>query len=375
MNSVLIIDDDKELCSLSTCVEGMSAVCMRWASSNVSGSGVGLVVQTLLSAVLLYLFWRGLRLAGWRYRALQAITPAQATAFLLPCGFIFWAVRFGFGLNRTDLAESSYPLTGISTPEAMGIVVCAAAALWALLTSFEGAVALREQKQRAETLCCRLEIQKQYAAEVQQKEEHLRSIQHDMDNHLIVLLGLLSQGRCQEAHEYTQTLKDAASGMRRQEAARHRAAMGPPTYVRPSKAAQGLAPVQHPALAVLLCAKIEWAQKQQIGISCQVSLPQEISIDEMDICTVVANGLDNAIKECGRVKQRGRRTPHIDMFMGLRGHFVLVEITNTAVSSKALVPGTGLGNIRRTAEKYQGTMETAQENGCFRLSVLLCTDC
>lgn len=66
------------------------------------------------------------------------------------------------------------------------------------------------------------------------------------------------------------------------------------------------------------------------------------------------------------------RQPDIEITIKACHQFLSIEATNPAPSTTMPSPGTGLRNIFRAAEKYQGTTEISTDNGRFRLSVLLC---
>ena len=106
----------------------------------------------------------------------------------------------------------------------------------------------------------------------------------------------------------------------------------------------------------------------------------------IDICTVFANALDNAIEACMRTE------PDTDRFIRLEirktAHQRLMTLTNTSpdgvdceklmmngvhLTSKAdkQLHGYGVRNIRKTVEKYGGMTRLSCENGVFRLEMIL----
>ncbi|MCD7991897.1 MAG: GHKL domain-containing protein, partial [Clostridia bacterium] len=99
--------------------------------------------------------------------------------------------------------------------------------------------------------------------------------------------------------------------------------------------------------------------------------PPDLPVEDMDLCVIVSNALDNAIQACLKVKHC---QPDIEITIKVRHQFLLVEVTNTTLSMDGPEPGTGLKNIFSAAEKYQGTTEIGTDNGRFRISVLLCLE-
>lgn len=95
-------------------------------------------------------------------------------------------------------------------------------------------------------------------------------------------------------------------------------------------------------------------------------------IADLDITTIFANLLDNAVEE-GKGKA--------DFWIRIRGEqiqdFILIKIENPyvecPVNGKSTKPGhegLGLQNVRQAMEKYQGDMEIRKEEGIFSVTLL-----
>lgn len=69
----------------------------------------------------------------------------------------------------------------------------------------------------------------------------------------------------------------------------------------------------------------------------------------MDVCIILANALDNSIKAC---LKDNKTKPDITITVQPRYQFLLMEVTNSISSTVTISYGTGLTNIRRTAENY-----------------------
>nr|WP_243152325.1 GHKL domain-containing protein [Pseudoflavonifractor sp. 524-17] len=102
---------------------------------------------------------------------------------------------------------------------------------------------------------------------------------------------------------------------------------------------------------------------------CQVCVPADFPVDDVDLCALFANLLDNAIGACGEVEPARRR---ITLSAGVRAGFLTVEVVNAAAGSRRIRPGTGLANVRRLAEAYRGTVEIRPGGDVVRVRVLLC---
>ena len=115
--------------------------------------------------------------------------------------------------------------------------------------------------------------------------------------------------------------------------------------------------------------------------------PRELEIQSFDIGVILGNALDNAIEACRKLK---RQEQTADAFIGLsslqKGNLLILRVENSfdgclarkrrdglPVSDKADKDshGIGLANIRRTARRYQGTMDFRTEGRVFVLSVMM----
>lgn len=198
--------------------------------------------------------------------------------------------------------------------------------------------------------------------EAKSRNERYRAFQHDIDNHLLVLSGLVYEKRYAEAENYSKNLSSLSDNL----AAR--------------------IDTGNLAADVLLKEKVGMAEAKGIQVSCDVHFSKRFYIEDADLCVILANAMDNAIYACAKVKNR----PEITVRAGMRRHFLFINVVNTDSPSEesngaALYRGgqspfrekdygTGLKNIRRTVKKYKGTMEAKRSHGRFSLSAALCLE-
>lgn len=332
--------------SLSTFMDGISAVLMRCAAQNITSSALGNIIHISLTAALALLFFLILRRVASRLKfSLQHTVASCLYALLLPCTFVVWVIRFGFGLDKTNLSAAQFPFAGLSLLWALAAISGAAATFFTILMVFENIVALSQRETENALLNSQLRREKIHLAEAQKRDGQLRSFQHDIDNHLAVLSGLLEEHQYGNAQEYLRKLHVSSTFLRRQ------------------------ALTGNPALDIILREKTGYAKQNRIPVSCRASLPPGLPVDDMDLCIIISNALDNAIQAC---LKPGRDRPGIELVIQSQRQFLLIETTNPYPYPTMPVPGTGLKNIRRTAEKYGGTAEISVDSGRFRLSVLLC---
>ena len=211
---------------------------------------------------------------------------------------------------------------------------------------------LREQEQRVKVQIAQLQQQYAYYQDKLKDEERIRSIYHDMKNHLLVLEG--SQG--------TDATRQMAQELRTQIADYE-------DYVHTG----------NEFLDIILKDKAEKARAKHIDFSAVVDFDGVDFIEPLDISTLFGNGIDNAIEACEKLQEEDRV---ILVKAGKVQNFVSILIENNCVeeappkgrrTTKAdtLLHGFGLSNMQKAAEKYGGTCTTRREAGTFTVKILL----
>lgn len=205
-----------------------------------------------------------------------------------------------------------------------------------LCQGFQAQAALQSLTQAAQA-------QKIYIAEARMRYEQTKAFRHDIKNHLSVLDGLLHNKKWDESRTYLQKLKTASDSL--------------------SFSCQ----TGNPVVDILLGQKLELAKANGIDTEVSLLLPASCGIDDLDLCVIFANALDNAIHAC----QAGAGAQSIRIFGRGQGDFYMLVFENTCPDSPLPPMGTGLSNIRSAAQKYRGTMLIEKEGPHFSLSVLL----
>ena len=197
-----------------------------------------------------------------------------------------------------------------------------------------------------------LEMQRNYFKSRIKDEERVRSVYHDMKNHLLVL----------ESKPNTDETRQMAQELRTQIADYE-------DYVRTG----------NEFLDIIMKDKAEKAREKHIDFSVAIDFKDIDFIEPLDISTLFGNGIDNAIEACEKLREEDRV---ILVKAGRVQNFVSILIENNCVeealtkgrrTTKAdtLLHGFGLSNMQKAAEKYGGTCTTRREDGKFTLKILI----
>ncbi len=132
------------------------------------------------------------------------------------------------------------------------------------------------------------------------------------------------------------------------------------------------------ALDAMLSTKRSIAEGKGISVTSRIQIPENLSIDSMDICIIFGNALDNAIEACEKCKGADKE---IDITIAYHKKSLFCKIENTAIPPKSIVYSTtkadkknhgfGLENIKSTLEKYGAEPDIEYKNGRFILKFVL----
>ena len=125
------------------------------------------------------------------------------------------------------------------------------------------------------------------------------------------------------------------------------------------------------------------ARKGDIAFRASVAIPERLEIREQDLCSVLMNMFNNALKAAGAVEPPEAR--YITCKMQYRQGFWAIYCSNSFVehaqpaqqSAPAMnapeegAHGLGLRQMRQTAEKYNGAMQIERKGGCFTVQMAL----
>ena len=195
-----------------------------------------------------------------------------------------------------------------------------------------------------------LAVQKDFGEKTILSDEELRRFRHDYKNHMIVVNAYLESGKIDEAREYLNSISSGIGGT-----------------VNKIKTGNFVSDA-------ILNSKAVSAAGNGTKISFSGIIPQN-GIESEDLCTVLANLIDNAAEACEKLP--GEKTIDVEA-RKVAGYFIL-NISNPTSGAKnpKLKPtnndrrnqGIGLKNVERALKKYNGALSTENENGVFTAGV------
>lgn len=122
------------------------------------------------------------------------------------------------------------------------------------------------------------------------------------------------------------------------------------------------------------------AKRENIPFHALVSLPADLSIDEIDLCLVFSNLLENAIQASVKTEP-ARRKINVEVYPH-HNHLLLIHVENTFdgkiqqknnifQSSKHSGNGIGIESVRHITDKNGGACDFTYEDGIFSAKIML----
>lgn len=260
---------------------------------------------------------------------------------------LFAQLAFVIGLG--DWYELGREATGVVTRFAYLILPFVAlsdlALLYAMMTLSEYERLSRERQMT--------ELSRSYYAQLEQQQRQVRRLRHDMANHLETLSGLPDG----ERDGYLKQLLDSPA-------------------LKPGKTFS-----RNRVANVVLAAKAAQAELDETALDLEVSLPERLPVEEMDLCTLLSNAMDNALEACRKLPAAGRR---ITVRLRADKGMLVLRMENPCagpvrragrrlLTSKPDADNHGIGteSIRSVVRKYGGSVEFSQREGVFEVLLYL----
>lgn len=245
----------------------------------------------------------------------------------------------------------------------LAVLYCAVAvaAIVVVIVLYRRIVEQREEKLQNELLAAQLENIRQHIEQVESLYQNIRSIKHDMTNHIMTLERLYAGEKAEEAKVYAKELKAALAE------------------------ATGNINSGNPVTDVILQEMQSKAEKSGIRFDMDFHYPTGSNMNAFDISVILNNALQNALENAEKSE-----TPYISILSYRRNNAYMIEINNSFTgdlrwdtekdlplttkrknAGYSQLHGYGLVNIRRVAGKYSGDIDIVQKDGEFQLIIML----
>ena len=143
---------------------------------------------------------------------------------------------------------------------------------------------------------------------------------------------------------------------------------------------------EHQVVDALVSMKAAVCAERGIRLELDLALADDVSLPSVELCAVFSNLLDNAVSACGKVPEGAR---FIKLKARVDAGYLAVRMENSCAPAEPgearraprrsrgdRLPehGWGLNILKTLADRHDGTLETVQEDGVYRTTVLLKLD-
>lgn len=195
---------------------------------------------------------------------------------------------------------------------------------------------------------------------INQSNENIRILRHDIKNHISVLQILIERNDNKGALEYL-----------------HRIFY----YIRES---DNHIKSGNMMVDSILNYKIDEAQKRGIKVDLELSVPKELNIEPFDLNIVLGNLLDNAIEAVSKLERNkiikvsiklDRNVLYINILNPFDGELIYENSNLKTTNQDKENHGFGLKSVKKAISKYNGTITVHHTEYVFYVDVLLYNLC
>ena len=227
-------------------------------------------------------------------------------------------------------------------------------AILVVIVMFQNWKEMQEEQRGQELVLNQISDMKKHIEEVEKLYRDIRSMRHDMGNHIQTLEHLVAHNNMDDATEYLEHLKNEWD------------------EVSP-KIKTG-----SPVIDVILMEKLREAKERQIRFISDFHYPQNTKLNAFDLSVIMNNALNNCMENVSG------DDPYISISSFRKNSIFMITIKNSfggqlnfgdsdlpETTKSGREHGMGLNNIRRVARMYMGDISLEQGNEEVILSIMM----
>ena len=227
-------------------------------------------------------------------------------------------------------------------------------AILVVIVMFQNWKEMQEEHREQELVLNQISDMKKHIEEVEKLYRDIRSMRHDMGNHIQTLEHLVAHNNMDDATEYLEHLKNEWD------------------EVSPE------IKTGSPVIDVILMEKLREAKERQIRFLSDFHYPQNTKLNAFDLSVIMNNALNNCMENVSG------DDPYISISSFRKNSIFMITIKNSfggqlnfgdsdlpETTKFGKEHGMGLNNIRRVARMYMGDISLEQGNEEVILSIMM----
>ncbi len=201
-----------------------------------------------------------------------------------------------------------------------------------------------------------LERQVEYYNKLEEVNKQTRGIKHDMNNHMIVINSLLESKELDKLNEYIAEITKSINHL------------------------ENIISTGNTIVDAILNEKLQITKKMNIKVECEFNLDKSLDLEDVELCIIFSNTIDNAIEACDKVEEtkrfikikaicdrgyliysiRNSANKKVDLYRNKKGYTSKKDSINH---------GFGMNNIIHSIEKNNGRYEILSDETSFSLEI------
>ena len=227
-------------------------------------------------------------------------------------------------------------------------------AILVVIVMFQNWKEMQEEQRGQELVLNQISDMKKHIEEVEKLYRDIRSMRHDMGNHIQTLEHLVAHNNMDDATEYLEHLKNEWD------------------EVSPE------IKTGSPVIDVILMEKLREAKERQIRFLSDFHYPENTKLNAFDLSVIMNNALNNCMENVSG------DDPYISISSFRKNSIFMITIKNSfwgqlnfgdsdlpETTKSGREHGMGLNNIRRVARMYMGDISLEQGNEEVILSIMM----
>ena len=126
-----------------------------------------------------------------------------------------------------------------------------------------------------------------------------------------------------------------------------------------------------PVVNTVLTEKQHICKKHNVKININIDITEDVTVNQIDLCSIFANLLDNAIHA---TKKMNTEKAYIALSAGIVGRYLIIKCENSRIEEeKDIIEGTGYGLkiLKEIAKRYNGDFRINKQTDLFETQMIL----
>ena len=341
------------VCAVFSCFNSLARATSAMLSFNseeqaFSGFSVFAVLYNIFCILFVILIW---------HPASHVVKDMVEDENLAQTWYVFWVLPvLVIGLNLVLISKYNTILHTQRFLRGYIVIVYALLLILALFyTMFLMMANILNKNQKLQQENLFLSVQQERYENLRSAIEEARQARHDIRHHFVQLSVMADDGNLEKIKDYLQNAMDKIPGF-------------------------DFHFCENQSVDNVIGYYYVLAQKEEIPFDAHVDLPQELSVDEMDLCLILSNLLENAL-EASLKTAKFRQRIDIKIYRHA-SNLILIQIENAFdgkiqqkhgifLSSKRNENGIGIQSVRHIVEKTGGGCDFTYDNGIFTAKIML----